>query len=126
MRIFATKSFVSRRDRLDDATLRWAIREIEAGLVDANLGGELVKKRIPGKGKGKRGGYRTIVAVRDGERAFFLYSFAKSARGNIQARELAALKHLASALMSYTDSDLDHAVATGALTEVQSDDERTQ
>ena len=123
MRIFATNSFVSRKDRLDNTTLRQAIREIEAGLVDAHLGGALVKKRIPGKGKGKRGGYRTIVAVRDGERAFFLYSFAKSARGNITARELAALKHLASALMGYTDGDLDHAVTNGVLTEVQDDDE---
>ena len=123
MRIFATKSFVRRKDRLDDATLRLAVREIEAGLVDANLGGELIKKRISGKGKGKRGGYRTIVAVRYGDRAFFLYSFAKSARGNITARELAALKHLASALMGYTDGDLDHAVATGALKEVKDDDE---
>ena len=125
MRVFLTTGFVSRKDRLDDATLRRAIREIEAGLVDAHLGGELVKKRIPGKGKGKRGGYRTIVAVRSGERAFFLYSFAKSARATITATELTALKRLASALMSYTDGDLDHAVTTGVLMEVRGDDEGT-
>lgn len=126
MRIYATKGFITRKDRPDDVALRTAIREIEAGLVDARLGGELVKKRVAGKGKGKRGGYRTIIAVRSGERAVFLHCFAKNEREAITARELTALKRLADEVMGYTDEELDRAVRAGALVEVASDDDGTE
>jgi hypothetical protein len=33
-------------------------------LVDADLGGGLIKQRVARKGKGKSGGYRMLVAYR--------------------------------------------------------------
>ena len=90
--------------------------------MDAHLGGPLIKKRIAGKGRGKRGGYRTIIALRHGERAFFLYGFAKHARDTITAAELTALKRLAEELVGYTEHELDAAVTSGALVEVTGDD----
>ena len=105
--------------------MRAAIKAIEAGLVDAQLGGELVKKRIARRSEGKRGGFRTIVAVRVGEKAFFLYCFAKNQRDNITSRELAALKRLATELIGYSEAALDKALASGALVEIDEQEHRS-
>lgn len=51
---------------------------IEHGLVDADLGGVVFKQRIARTGAGKSSGYRATVLLRSGERAFFVYGFAKS------------------------------------------------
>ena len=118
MRIFKAKGFKPGKDGPSDADLRATIGEIEAGLVDAELGGELVKKRIARPGQGKRRGFRTIVAVRIGEKAFFLYCFAKKQRDNITGPELAALRRLATELMGYSEAELDKALASGALVEI--------
>jgi hypothetical protein len=66
MRVFKTKWFArfARREGLTDDKLMAAIHEVQNGLTDGNLGGGLVKKRIGRTGAGKRGGYRTIVALR--------------------------------------------------------------
>lgn len=78
---------------LNAAALWKAIDEVEQGLVDAYLGGFLIKKRVPRPGSGKSGGYRTIMAYRQGERIFLLYGFAKNERDNITNKELAAFFH---------------------------------
>jgi hypothetical protein len=124
VRIFKAKGFKPGKDGPSDADLRAAIEEIEAGLVDAQLGGELVKKRIARQGGGKRGGFRTIVAVRVGEKAFFLYCFAKNQRDDITGRELAALKRLATELMGYSEAELDKALASGALVDIDEQENR--
>ena len=123
MRIFLAKGFVVRKDRPSDGALRAAITEIQAGLVDAHLGGELVKKRVAGKGKGKSGAYRAIIAVRARKRVFVLHSFAKAERSTLTAHELAALKRLSAMLMGYTEHELDQAVKEGALVEISNNDE---
>jgi hypothetical protein len=48
----------ARKARLDDLALCEAIRSAECGLIDANLGGGVIKQRIPRAGKGKSGGFR--------------------------------------------------------------------
>ena len=48
---------------------------MEQGLIDADLGGGVVKKRIALPGKGKSGGSRTIVANRKNSHWFFVYGF---------------------------------------------------
>ena len=94
MRIFAVKTFTrfQRRERIAERALVRAIARAENGLVDADLGGGIVKLRVARKGEGKSGGYRTIVAYRRGDRAVFLYGFAKNERDNIDDRELDDLK----------------------------------
>lgn len=125
MRIFKAKGFKPGKDGPSDADLRAATHQIETGLVDAQLGGELVKKRIARQGGGKRGGFRTILAVRAGEKAFFLYCFAKSQKDNITGPELAALKRLATEFMAYSDAELDKALARGALVEIDEQEHRS-
>jgi hypothetical protein len=40
-----------------------SVDEMERGLIDANLGGGIIKKRVALPGRGKRGSARTLVAT---------------------------------------------------------------
>ncbi len=125
MRIFKTKLFSrwAEKDGLADKALQTAVEELENGLVDADLGGHVYKKRVSLAGRGKRGGARTLIAFRIGERAFFLYGFAKNVRSNITNKDLKALRLLAGVLLGYTDADLTKAIMVGELIEVIKNDE---
>jgi hypothetical protein len=125
MRVFKNKPFArfARKAGLADKALLKAITDAEQGLVDADLGGGVLKQRVARDGGGKSGGFRTIILFRLGERAFFVLGFAKSDRDNIRDDELAAFKLLAAALLAYDDVALATAVAAGVLLEVMGDDE---
>ena len=58
MRIFKTKTFAkwAVKQGINSANLCQAMLEIDSGLVDANLGGYLIKKRVAINGKGKSSG----------------------------------------------------------------------
>lgn len=99
--------------------LKEAVKEIENGLVDASLGGGLVKKRVAISGKGKSGGSRTILAYRKGERAFFIYGFEKNARSNITPGELKGLKEYSKILLNYSDKELEKALELRTLIKVK-------
>ena len=73
-----------------------------AGLVDADLGGGLFKKRVARPGQGKSGGFRTLVATNRGDRWVFAFGFPKNERSNIDKDEEEALKKLATHLLSLT------------------------
>ncbi len=100
------------------------MQEIEQGLVDAKLGGNLYKKRIAAPGRGKSGSYRTVLAFKSKERAFFIYGFAKNQRDNIDAREERALKALAKELLGYDAKAIQKALTTNAIRKVRCDDEQ--
>lgn len=117
-RVFKTRHFNRLMKSLDDKALCDAVEEMMQGLVDADLGGYVLKKRVALSGKGKRGGARTIVATNKGNRWFFVFGFAKSNKANISAKELAALKDLAGFLLARTDSELDEAVVEEELVEI--------
>lgn len=123
MRIFKTKLFHrwAHKEGLTDVALCSAIDEIERGLVDAELGGHVFKKRVPIQGRGKRGGARTLLAFRHEDKAFFMYGFAKNQRANIKDDELEALKKYAKELLAYSDQALTKACQAGALYEVEHD-----
>lgn len=119
-RAFATRPFArwARREGLTAGELRTALAEVERGLVDADLGGGLVKKRLARRGGGKRGGYRVIVAVVIGSRAFFVEGFAKNERSNLRDDELVALRRLGKELLRLDDALLARALAAGKLEEL--------
>ena len=125
MRIFKTK-WVHRwaaKERLNDASLRGAVDEMRRGLVDADLGGCVFKKRVALPGRGKSGSVRTLLAFKQGHHVFFVYGFAKSVRANISDTELKALRRLADELLNYGDVRIDKALAAKELIEVVTDDE---
>ncbi len=92
---------------------------MESGLVDANLGGGLFKKRVARIGTGKSGGFRTLVAGVVGERWIYLYGFAKSERDNVDQNELRALKNIAAALLGLNPGALERALLEGTLQELK-------
>jgi hypothetical protein len=120
VRILATRWLPASPDgkAFADAELREAVRRAERGLVDADLGGGVLKQRIARPHAGKRGGFRSIVIFRAGERAIFVYGFAKSDRATIRKDELLGFKRLAAEMLGYDDAALAKAVASGALEEV--------
>lgn len=97
-----------------------AVVEMEQGLIDAELGGNVVKKRIPLPGRGKRGGARSIIAYRIEEKAFFI--FAKTKQANLSATELEALQILAADLLGYDSATLKKLVEQKKLIEVNNDE----
>ncbi|NLR74176.1 type II toxin-antitoxin system RelE/ParE family toxin [Leeia aquatica] len=123
MHIYKTRSFEkwAGKEGLTDAALAAAVAEMENGLIDADLGGHVVKKRIALPGRGKSGGARTLLAYRTQDRAFFVYGFAKNERDNIDSQELKALKRLATIMLSWTATQLAHAVQQGKLLPVNPD-----
>ena len=110
-----------RKSRLTDPALCQAVAEMAAGLIDAELGGGVVKKRVGLPGRGKSGGARTIVATNKGNRWFFVFGFEKNERANINDGELEALKAIAADLLSQPAQQLDAAVADGTLSEICDD-----
>ncbi len=92
-RVFKTRPFARwlRKTDLNDAALCQAVLEMERGLIDADLGGGVLKKRVAPSGRGKSGSARTLVATNQGDREFFVFGFEKKVRANVSAKELAAL-----------------------------------
>jgi hypothetical protein len=124
MRIFKSKRFgrFTAREGIDDSKLREAVREAEAGKVDADYGGGVIKQRIARLGEGKSGGYRSVILYRRGEKAFFVYGFPKSERANIDQLEIRAFKDLAKITLGFSDQALKLLVARGEYMEVKNDD----
>ncbi|GAB1423821.1 type II toxin-antitoxin system RelE/ParE family toxin [Thauera terpenica] len=119
-RVFKTRSFDRwmRKTALTDEALCAAVREMIQGLIDGDLGGGVVKKRVGLAGRGKRGGARTLVATNRGNRWFFVFGFEKNERANISAEEKEALQGIAQDLLSRTGTELDVAAQDGSLQEI--------
>lgn len=120
MRIFKTRAFsrLPVANELSDANLISAVAEMNEGLWDANLGGQVYKKRVALTGRGKSGGARTLVAFINQKRCFFIYGFAKNQRSNVTIKETLALKCLARELLGYDEKQLSDALRQGALIEM--------
>jgi hypothetical protein len=121
MQVFQTKLFerFAKKNRMSDQSLCTAVAQASLGLIDADLGGGLIKQRIARPGKGKSSGFRTILAFRTNRFACFLYGFAKSDMDNIDARDLADLQDLAAQLIRLSPSQLERAANDGNLIEVK-------
>ena len=120
MAVYKTRWFDrwARKEGLAASSLCAAVNEMMQGLVGADLGSGLVKKRIGRPGQGKSGGYRTLVATNKGNRWMFVFGFPKSERSNIDKDEAEALKKLSTHLLSMTPQAINTAEVAGELIEV--------
>jgi hypothetical protein len=118
--IYKTRSFARwvKREGLADRDLCDAVVEMQKGLIDARLGGGLIKKRVARSGHGKRGGYRVILASNLGDRWVFMFGFAKNERDNVDDDELRLMKRLASAFLEMDDRMLRQALTSGEILEI--------
>jgi hypothetical protein len=120
VRIFLTKwmaRFV-RRERLAYESLHEAIARAERGSIDADLGGGIIKQRVARAGKGRSGGFRTLIAYKRGGRAVFLYGFAKSERENIGQDELQTAREIGAIWLSADARQIARGIHEGELKEV--------
>lgn len=109
------------RECVPDHLLCRAVAEMQSGLVDASLGGLLFKKRIAGLCSGKRGGYRTLLSARIGDRYVFLHGFAKSDLANVTPAEQKALQFTGKVFLELSPRALAKALGCGVLMEVHCD-----
>jgi len=123
VRLFKTKWFMryARKERLEDQSLCEAIERAERGIVDADLGDGIIKQRVARTGQGRSGGYRMLIAYRSGNRAVFLYGFAKSERDNIEVDDLETLREIGEAWLDAEEKQIDHAINEGLLKEANYD-----
>jgi hypothetical protein len=120
MRVLKTKTFArwARKERIDDSLLAEAVSEMRRGLVDAQLGGNLLKKRIARLGAGKRGGYRIFVTTDWSNRWVFLYGFAKKERENLDERETIELRRIGQGYLDMSGEAVLYLLGTGQLQEI--------
>ena len=128
MQVFLTKWMArfARREKISHARLRDAIVRAERGLVDADLGAGLIKQRVARAGKGRSGGYRTIIAYRRAGRAVFLFGFAKSEQENLGADELNTARDIAAIWLPADESKIAQGLQSGELEEVSYGDEEAE
>lgn len=126
MRILKTKWFArfTRRENIADSKLVEAIQEIEKGLIDADYGGGLIKKRVARDGGGKSGGYRSIIAYRSETRSVFMFCFAKSDKENLDKNEVAQYKDAAGIYLGFSDTEIAEALKQRELEEVEYHDDK--
>jgi hypothetical protein len=110
-------------EKLPDAALCKAVKEMENGLIDADLGGFLYKKRVARPGFGKRGGFRTLLSARIGSRYVFLHGFPKSDKADITPDERKALQYAGKVFLDLSAEDLAKALLSGVLLEVCCDEQ---
>ena len=123
-RVFKTRTFNRwlRKSGLSDKRLCAAVAEMERGLIDADLGGHVLKKRIALPGRGKSGSTRTLVGTNYKSRWFFLFGFGKDERANIAADELTALQGIAGTLLALSETQIATALTAGELLEICNDE----
>ena len=98
-----------------------AVDRAEKGLVDADLGGGVIKQRIARPGESKSKVYRSIVLYRKGDKAFFVYAFAKSDLGNIRGDEEEQFKKAVKLIFALSDDQICQLIENGQFEEVKKD-----
>lgn len=120
MQIYKTKTFTKwqKKEVVNDNELYLAILEMESGLIDANLGKGLYKKRIAKPGFGKRSSYRTIVASKLDNQWFYMFGFSKNEKDNISERELLSLIEVSQQLFRLSDLEIKQLISEQKIFEV--------
>ncbi len=123
--VYKGKAFVrfAKKARITDAELWKAAQHANEGLIDADLGGGVIKQRIARVGEGRSGGSRSIILFRKGDRAVYVYGFEKKDLANIDRRELEAFRELAEVILGYADAEISQRVKDGALFNVEKPEE---
>jgi hypothetical protein len=101
---------LARKSGVSDEELKEAVRRAEEGLIDATIGAHLIKQRVAREGGGRSGGHRTIIFLKEGDRAVFLHMFEKSQQANLTKLEEEAYREFAKVLAALDDAAFTAAV----------------
>lgn len=121
MEVYKHRNFAkwAKSEGLTDAMLKQAVAEMNNGLFEVNLGSGLYKKRIAVTGKGKRGGFRSLLAFRITEKAIFIYGFRKNERSNISDSEKHIYKALAKEYLDLSNAHINKMLEAKILIEIK-------
>ena len=124
MQVYKTRGFArfARRERIKDDKLCEAVARAERGLIDADLGGGVIKQRLPRQGQGRSGGFRVIIVYRTSTRTVFVGGFTKSDQDNVGDDDLVRFKDLAREFLGHSEKIVQALVEAGAWIEVECDD----
>lgn len=126
MRMFKNKWFQrwARKEKVSDADLHEAAREVVEGMVEADLGGGLFKKRLARDGSGKSGGYRLLIGYKKPnlERIVFIFAFAKNERENIKKNEKLVLQKVAEKFFFASEDQIKALLELGEAWEVKNNE----
>jgi hypothetical protein len=116
-RVFKTAWFSKNAKKvgITDDELCEAVRELTQGLWDADLGGNVFKKRL------NENRHRSIVITKTDAYWFFTFLFSKAERDNITDRELAAFKKLSKDYAKLDDKTVAVQVTNKDLLEICND-----
>lgn len=119
-RIFKTRVFERWMQTIDlsDDLLVIAVHERERGLIDADWGGGVFKKRIALPNRGKSASVRTLIATNKNDRWFFMLGFEKNQRDNISEKERLFLKDFAADLLKMSDDRWVNSIKSKNLLEI--------
>ncbi|MBS0039809.1 type II toxin-antitoxin system RelE/ParE family toxin [Neisseria sp. Marseille-Q1983] len=122
MRIFKNQWIVkfAKKHKISNSELLEAVERADNGLIDADLGGGVIKQRIARQGQGRSGGYRSLILFKQADRAFFVYAFAKNDRENISDKELDVYRKAAAYYLKYTQAELAALKEDGIIMEIES------
>ena len=119
--VYKSKPFArfAKKARIADADLWKAARLANEGVIDANLGGGVIKQRIARAGEGKSGGSRSIILFKKNDRAVYVHGFEKKDVANIRPDELEAFRKYAELYLGYTKAEMAQFIEAGALFQVR-------
>ena len=120
MRILATRYFArwAKHEKVSNKKILKAAEELQNGLHDGNLGGDIYKKRIGINNRGKRDGGRMIIAFKSENNIFCLCGYPKSKKEDITDNELTSFQENATVFFSLTDMGIDFLIKNNELIEV--------
>jgi len=121
LQIFKTKAFsrFAKKEKISDSALLEAVQRAEKGLIDAHLGGHIIKQRVRREGQGRSSGYRVLVAVRLKERYVFITGFAKNEKDNLSDAELETAQEIAIGWLNASVNQIEFSVIEGQLQEIK-------
>ena len=114
----------SRKNKLSDSLLLETIENLDNNLSTVSLGKGLYKVRTPKIGRGKSGGYRTIIVFKKSKLAVFVYAFAKNEKDNLDKEELSYFRKLAVELLSIRKQEYLRLVKVGAIFRLREGNEK--
>jgi hypothetical protein len=120
VRIFKIKTLArfTRQHSVSDDSLVTAVEDAVRGLIDADLGGHIIKQRVARSGQGRRGGFRMLIGIRP-DRAIFLFGFAKNEQENIDDDQLKTLRDIVASWIAADETKITQALKDGLLIEVR-------
>lgn len=128
LRIFVTEDFhdFMTDSKLSEKDILKSAHELANGLFDADLSGNIYKKRMAPTGRSKSGFGRALIAFRFDERIFFMAGWEKKnvpkSGREISEPALRVFKSLARELLNISDMQLSKDLSLGLIIEVKQHD----